>query len=126
VPSETVAGGFPTICGGIVGMTASAHDRYRFGARNVRMSLITNSLTSWGNLGRPVVDQTGLSGTYDLVLEFTPEPPQGSSPAANTSLDSGGPTFQGALKQQLGLKLESQKGQVEVLVFDRVEPLTEN
>ncbi|MEO8869801.1 MAG: TIGR03435 family protein [Granulicella sp.] len=125
-PSETVAGGFPTTCGGIVGLPASAADRYKIGARNVGMTLITNSLSGWGALGRPVVDETGLAGNYDFVLEFTPEPPPGSSAAANSALESGGPTFQGALKQQLGLKLESQKGQVDVLVFDHVEHPTEN
>jgi uncharacterized protein (TIGR03435 family) len=119
---ETVAGGFPTICGGILGLPASARDRYSLGARNVPMSLIASSLASWGNLGRPIIDQTGLSGTYDFVLEFTPEPP----PAYAQGVDSGGPTFQEALKQQLGLKLESQKGQVDFLVLDHVEHLEEN
>jgi uncharacterized protein (TIGR03435 family) len=125
-PSETVAGGFPTICGGIVGLPASAADRYKIGARNVGMALITNSLSGWGALGRPVVDETGLSGTYDFVLEFTPEPPPGAPAAGSSAFDSGGPTFQGALKQQLGLKLESQKGSVDVLVFEHVEHPTEN
>ena len=119
---ETLPGGFPTVCGGILGVPASALDRYSFGARNVPMSLIAHSLSSWGNLGRPVLDQTGLSGEYDFVLEYTPDPP----PAYAKGLDSGGPSFQEALQKQLGLKLESQKGPVEFLVLDRIDRLHEN
>jgi uncharacterized protein (TIGR03435 family) len=115
-PPETVAGGFPTYCGGILGVPASAQDRYSFGGRDVPMRLIANSLSSWGNLGRPVVDETGLRGTYDFVLDFTPEPPP-----KYATIDSGGPTFQEALKKQLGLRLDSQKGNVEFLVLDHVE-----
>ncbi len=102
-------------------MPASAQDRYSFGARNVTMGLIASSFSSWGNLGRPVVDQTGLGGTYDFVLDFTPDP----RPKYAT-VDSGGPTFEGALQKQLGLKLEAKKAPVQFLVLDHVERLAEN
>jgi uncharacterized protein (TIGR03435 family) len=121
-PPDTGAGGFPTHCGGVLGLPASARDRYSFGGRNLPMSMIAKSLSSWGNLGRPVVDRTGLGGNYDFVVEFTPDPP----PAYAQGIDSGGPTFQEALKQQLGLKLEAGKAPVEYLVVDRVEHLREN
>lgn len=119
-PPETVPEGFPTVCGAIVGVPATALDRYSFGARNLELSRIASALSSWGNLGRPVLDRTGLRGGYDFVLEYTPDPPP-----ANAA-DSGGPTFREALRQQLGLKLESQKSPVDFPVLDHVEHLTEN
>ncbi len=119
---ETIAGGFPTVCGGILGVPASARDRYSLGGRNVPMNLIASSLSSWGHLDHPVVNQTGLNGPYDFVLEFTPDPP----PAYAAGVDSGGPTFTEALKQQLGMKLEPQKAPVEFLVIDHIEHLSDN
>ena len=107
--------GFPTFCGGILDVPASAQDRYSFGARDVPMSIIAGSFSSSGNLGRPVVDETGLPGNYDFVLDYTPD----SRP--NAAVDSGGPSFEQALKEQLGLKLEKQDGDVEFLVLDHVE-----
>ncbi len=109
-------GGFPTVCNGILGLPASAQDRDSFGAADVPMSLIASALSSWGNLGRPVVDQTSLPGKYDFVLDFTPDP----RPSYAT-IDSGGPGFQEALKLQLGLRLEAERAPVEFLVIDHVE-----
>ncbi len=63
--------------------------------------------------GRPVVDQTGLSGSYELTLDWTPD----DAPAANDS--AAGPSLFTALQEQLGLKLDATKGPVEILVIDR-------
>lgn len=115
LPLQPVKGGFPVVCNGILGLQASAQDRYSFGAANVPMSLIASALSSWGNLGRPVVDETGLTGNFDFVMDYTPDP----RPAYAT-IDSGGPGFQEALKQQLGLQLDSQRAPVEFLVLDHV------
>jgi len=120
-PPETVTGGFPTFCGGILGVPASAQDRYSFGARNVPMSLIASSFDSWGHLDRPVIDETGLTGLYDFVLEFTPDPP-----AKYATIDSGGPGFLEAVRKQLGLKLEAKTGTLKFLVLDHVEQPTAN
>ena len=120
-PVQTSPGDFPVLCGGILGLQASAPDRYSFGAANILMPVIAASFSSWGNLGHPVVDRTGLEGPYDFVLDFTPDP----RPSYATE-DSGGPSFQQALQQQLGLKLEMQKAPVEFLVLDHVEHPTEN
>ena len=120
-PVQTSPGDFPVVCGGILGLPASAPDRYSFGAANVLMPVIAESFSSWGNLGHPVVDRTGLEGPYDFVLDFTPDP----RPSYATE-DSGGPGFQQALQQQLGLKLETQKAPVEFLVLDHVEHPTVN
>lgn len=118
---ERVDGGFPTYCGSILGVPASAQDRYSFGARDAPMGFIANSFASWGHLGRPVVDQTGLHGNYDFVLDFTPDP----RPRYAT-IDSGGPGFEEAARKQLGLKLESNKAPVQFLVIDHLDEPTEN
>ena len=84
-------------------------------------------------LGRRVIDKTGLTGTYDIVLDWTPEPGQGGnplggppSPDAIQAADNSGPSIFTALQEQLGLRLESQKGPVPILVIDSVEKPSEN
>jgi uncharacterized protein (TIGR03435 family) len=76
-------------------------------------------------LGRPVRDKTGLTGKYDFTLTFTPEPtqpvPGASPPEAPPTVDSNAPSIFTALQEQLGLKLESARGPVEVLVIDNAE-----
>ncbi len=117
---ETVPAGYPTVCGAILGVPATASDRYSFGARDIPIPVLANALTSWGHLGRPVLDQTGLTGNYDFVLDFTPETPPPDAP------DSGGPTFIAALEHQLGLKLKPGKGQIQILRLDHIDHLTAN
>jgi uncharacterized protein (TIGR03435 family) len=119
-PAE-IAGGFPTLCGGILGMPAKERGRFRLGARNVTMQLISEGLGQLGRLGRPVVDRTGLTGTFDFAIEFTPEFAVARAPGADGQADDPGTRFLDALKEQLGLKLESQKGPVETLVADHIE-----
>jgi uncharacterized protein (TIGR03435 family) len=92
-------------------------------------------------LDRPVRDETGLKGKYDFTLDFAPEPGQGPmrgmpmmmpgpggegrGPAPDSQ--EGGPSLITAVQEQLGLKLESKKGPVEILVIDRAEKVpTEN
>ena len=87
-------------------------------------------------LGRSVVDKTGLTGKYDFALKWTPDEsqgamlraPAGGQPGAGGAPppDSSGPSIFTALQEQLGLKLESQKGPVEILVIDHVERPSEN
>ena len=78
-------------------------------------------------VGRPVLDHTGLSGMFDFQIEFLVELRRGVGDAKpeSTAETSGAPIFT-ALAQQLGLKLESGKAPVPVLVIDRVEKLTQN
>jgi uncharacterized protein (TIGR03435 family) len=77
---------------------------------------------------RVVVDRTGLKGNYDVLVEWTPD----RRPfAAATDLPpglpvpppplAGGPSIFTALQEQLGLKLQSERGPVEVLLIDRIE-----
>ena len=72
-----------------------------------------------GRVNREVVDRTGLSGTYDFTLRWTPENFQ--NPADNAGPSRDGTTIFTALQEQLGLKLEAQRGPVEFLVIDKVE-----
>jgi Protein of unknown function (DUF3738) len=64
---------------------------------------------------RPVIDVTGLKGYYQVKLQWAWTPPQGTGP------EDAGPSLFTALEEQLGLKLESRKGPVEVLVIDGAE-----
>lgn len=67
---------------------------------------------------RPVIDRTGLSGTYDFALTFRPQlPPDAPEDPDVSNL----PSLFEALKEQLGLELTPQKGPVEMLVIDHVE-----
>ena len=65
-------------------------------------------------VGRPVVDKTGLTGKYDFMLEFVP--------AAKAAADeTGGASIFTAIQEQLGLKLEPAKEPMDVLVIDAIE-----
>ena len=103
---------------------------------------------------RPVVDQTGLTGKYDIKLRYDPSsmpggrggmmgpmmmmagPPPGGMPGGGEALRKGdgpapeerepAPTIFAAVQEQLGLKLEAKKGPVEMLVIDRLEKPSEN
>jgi uncharacterized protein (TIGR03435 family) len=66
-------------------------------------------------LGMPVVDKTGLAGVYDFHLEYEPDD------AAAT-----GPSIFTALQDQLGLRLQSGKGSVDLLTVERVEKPSDN
>jgi uncharacterized protein (TIGR03435 family) len=75
-------------------------------------------------LDLPVVDRTGLSGTFNIQLMFTREDLQS---VGMTDLPDGvPPNIFDALQQQLGLKLEKVKAPVDVLVIDHAEPPSEN
>ena len=78
---------------------------------------ISELATNLGNqLGRFVIDSTGLEGHYDFLLQFAPVQAQ----------ESDGPSLFTAVREQLGLRLEPQKAPVEVWVIDRAEKPSEN
>lgn len=77
------------------------------------------------DLNRPVLNRTGLTGRFDFILYWAQEPPTPLPPESEANPPAG-PTFVGALKDQLGLKLESTTGSVEKIVVDHVEEPTPN
>jgi uncharacterized protein (TIGR03435 family) len=78
-------------------------------------------------IGRTVVDRTGLKGTYDVALRWTPGEGQAFlAPTEPLPADDSRPSIFTAVQEQLGLRLESQRGQVEVLVIERAEKPLEN
>ena len=100
------------------------------GTRTTRGSMMTTGVAMADfarNLGpftgRPVLDRTGLTGTYDLDLTWTPEdaPPglDGTAPRSQPSSD--GVSLYTAVQEQLGLKLDAQRGPVDVLVIDSAQ-----
>jgi uncharacterized protein (TIGR03435 family) len=76
-------------------------------------------------VGRPVINSTGLTGTYNIMLDWVGEPARGTAkhPAKVAEPESlaVGPDLAHAVQAQLGLKLESKKGAIEVLLLDQVE-----
>jgi uncharacterized protein (TIGR03435 family) len=115
-PPRSAMGELPRVCGVIAHLPTSAPGHIRFGGRGVTLSLLASSLptmTGMAVIPRPVIDETGLNGTFDFTLDWVPE--------FNAPSDASGPNFREALREQLGLKLEPQKGPVDILVIDRVE-----
>ncbi len=75
-------------------------------------------------LGRPVVDRTGLTGEFDFTLEWAPEI-MSQGRRLKSSQELGGPSIFTAV-QQVGLRLQTEKGPVDVMVIDHVERPSEN
>jgi uncharacterized protein (TIGR03435 family) len=102
-------------------------------ALSVPLGDLVTTLQSWA--GRPIVNKTALSGLFDFKLQFSPEglsgvplPPPGA-PAGPIAAPGGAahpvPSLFTAI-QELGLRLESTKGPVQVLVIDSVQKPSEN
>ncbi|MBZ5607764.1 MAG: TIGR03435 family protein [Acidobacteriia bacterium] len=83
------------------------------GMSATKMSIHTLADTLAGYVSRSVIDKTGLQGDFDFKFDWSPQDP--NSPSIFT-----------ALQEQLGLKLESEKGPVEFLVIDHAEKPSEN
>lgn len=116
--------GQPMECGAMVGIGS-------MNAGGMAMADLARSLS--GLVNRIVIDKTGLSGRYDFQLTYTPDgrgnalglpggaPPLGVDAPAG---DPNGASLFTAVQEQLGLKLDSQKGPVEVLVIESIEQPT--
>ncbi|HVL90226.1 MAG TPA: TIGR03435 family protein [Actinomycetota bacterium] len=83
------------------------------GARS--MELLARALQNLGLIERPVIDRTGLTGTYDFDLRFS------AAPLASSAADVPLPSIFTAVQEQLGLRLEPARGPVEFLVIDSIE-----
>ncbi|HKN21259.1 MAG TPA: TIGR03435 family protein [Terracidiphilus sp.] len=108
------------------------HGRGHIESTGSAIALLASLLS--GQLGRTVVDKTELRGNYDYKLDWTPDDAapvmlksSNPTPGDNSlSQDTGGPSLFTALEEQLGLKLESTKGPVDVIVIDHMEQATAN
>jgi uncharacterized protein (TIGR03435 family) len=117
--------GFPSLPAGRRGMIQMQMDGRRRIAGSVQSMKDLAELLG-NQLGAPVVDKTGLGGTYDFTLDFALGPGRGidaliapgAGPADNLS---DFPNFFSALQEQLGLKLEQKNGPLDVIVIDRAE-----
>ena len=126
--AQKIPGGFPAICNGILGIPPSVPGRSRLAGRNVTIGFMADMFSQIVDLGRPMIDATGLTGTYDFILEFTRDSPSQLSPqpGAVVAPDPDGPSFEQALRDQLGLKLDRRTGAVEAMVLDHIEKLAAN
>jgi len=85
-----------------------------------RISMGTFATFLSGQMELPVLDMTGLTGTYDVKLDWITERQADSEPQAGQSI-------QDALQDQLGLKFEHKKAPVDVVIVDHAEKVpTEN
>ena len=97
--------------------------------RNTTLDGVANALQS-NVVDKPVVNQTGLTGRYDFLLRFTPDASQvanfGGLPPGKSGDPDAPPDIFSAFQQQLGLKLESTKAFVDVMVIEKIERPSEN
>jgi uncharacterized protein (TIGR03435 family) len=133
LPPPTKAGVvFPSQCGTSAQVMGTSEGTW-IGSRNTTMGLLASDIYGLaslsGEVDKPVVDQTGLEGTFDFRLELPagtislfPKPPNPDNP----SPDPKGTPLLNAVREQLGLKLERSRGEVRTLIIDHVERPSEN
>jgi uncharacterized protein (TIGR03435 family) len=101
------------------GGTSSTTNRGRFEDQRISMAGFADQLAQ--QLESPVVDKTGLTAVYKLKMEWTPDdqpPGKTDGPSPEPVL---GPSIFTALQDQLGLKLQTQKLPIEIIIVDRVD-----
>jgi uncharacterized protein (TIGR03435 family) len=114
----------PIPCGTIGQISASAPDKARIGGRKVTTERIAGFLKNpFTGVDRQVLDRTGLTGTFDFSLEWSPEPALTGPP---DQAAASGPSFFEALRSQLGLRLVAATAPTDVLIIDRIERPDEN
>jgi uncharacterized protein (TIGR03435 family) len=97
------------------------------GIRVRNMTLDQMLQAPWYGLAtHPIVNKTGLTGTYNLTLHYIPDVPPPPGAEHPTAPDDSGPSIFTVLEEQLGLKLVPSKGSVEVIVIDSIERPSEN
>jgi len=101
-------------------------------ANDAQLSTLVTVLSR--TLGRTIIDKTGLTGNYDFTLAYAPEEGGSQQPGAGGAAgealpappSDSAPSIFTALQEQLGLKLESTKGPVDVIVVDHIEKPSDN
>ena len=95
-----------------------------FNAQSVEISALATVLSAF--LRRPVLDATGLKGLYTFQLHFDPFALETAGAGAAPAVNRKDPSIFTAVEEQLGLRLQSGTGPVEVLIIDAVEKPSEN
>jgi bla regulator protein BlaR1 len=98
----------------------------RFSAQGTALSVLTTTLARFPAVSRRVIDRTGLNGLFDFDLAWTPMVTSPGIATPERLSSEAGPTIFTALQEQLGLKLESTRETVPVLVIDRVNQPSPN
>jgi uncharacterized protein (TIGR03435 family) len=107
------------------GGESSHSTRGKIVAERVTMARVADWLTR--QIGTPVVDMTDTKGVFSFTLEWTPESPRPpATPEGALPEAPGAPSLYTVLPHDLGLKLESKKLPIEVIVIDKAEKPTEN
>jgi uncharacterized protein (TIGR03435 family) len=100
-------------------------------SQGTTLDMLAHSLSP--QLGHTVIDKTGLTGKYDYTLQWTPDDGSGPMPGGpgggpgggtgreESAVQTGGPSLFTAIEEQLGLKIESTKGSVDVIVIDHLD-----
>jgi uncharacterized protein (TIGR03435 family) len=116
-PGVKTSAEIPSICGALMNVgVPGAASRVRIGGQRVPLALLAAQLGQMGGFDRPIVDQTGLSGNFDLVLEW------GSDSAEVPRDESNQQVYMlNALKEQLGLKLERRKVPLTIVLVDHID-----
>lgn len=124
-PGRPVGPGLPGFaCHSFMGIDPGA--TIIFGSRDVTLDVVAHVLSMLtGELGRPLVDKTELTGRYDVTIEWARDRKPSANPDAPLPAPDGR-TFVDALRDELGLKLEPSKATLPVLVVDKVERPSEN
>src|SRR5262249_45344227 len=110
--------------------TGINRDRGVLSGNGATLEVLTRVLSMM--LARPVIDRTGLDGEYKFRMEWAEEANlkekvPGESPTVETAAaDDTKPSFFSAIQEQLGLKLESSKAPVDIIVIERAEKPTAN
>lgn len=108
----------PTPSGGVLCGASMSGGRLQIGGMPIAVLLGPLG----GMVGRSVVDRTGLTGMWDGELTFAPDAGRGVPPGADPpAADPGAPSIFTALQEQFGLKLETTKAPIEVVVIDSVD-----
>jgi len=104
-----------------VGGPKSEHN-LRLNAENMTMDLTAETLSNV--LNRPVLNRTGLQGSFDFEMEYAADADAGRG--ARPGAELAGPELFSAIQQQVGLRLESAKEKIDVIVIDSIERPSEN
>lgn len=125
--------GSPPFPAGAIPRGAMRMGRGDFADSAISMDVLASALAAL-YVGRPVINRTGLKGFYDIHLQWVPDPATNAGPfqpgaptaGPDPAVESSGLSIFTAIQEQLGLKLESAKGPVDVLIIDHVERPSEN